>query len=427
MSDQKKKTIAKALFSEHSLGEGLLKGWWAQPSPDPKSPGILVHRYIESRKISSSQVFQIGEETRGGRLSLDTKNGLVTVGDHCLPYFDVIDSNLELLPGYARKIATRKGEPKKFMADTDGKRIPLIEGEKANGLGMVTVLDSGHIKLDGKIIPVAPKVFEIMLLAQDKSEAGGYLAYMNLKQPGSSRNMKNGIQGVYYPSKGEKPANFSERGADGEFYQTAKFWSTESSSSKALPNEAQKSQLADRMVSFGVKLVDAISDINDACKNAGATYNSLLKNIEYCEKKSKNAIKNSLSEIRPGYVRKAVKEGFVPHGPEQGKYSNVQVRPIEVANKEKEIYREKEALLKKELTIEEDLRLSGIDGVEFSDHPLYDRNDAPRVKELEKNLQEIQSNGWKNYLFTFLQGENTMHRERKKESKKEHKNESKGP
>lgn len=408
MSDQKRKTVAQAIYSEYSLGDGLLEGWWAQPSLDPSGPGILVHRNGRVHGL-----YRDGQETRGGQFVLDQKKGIVTVGDYCLPFFDVLDSSLNLLPGHAEKLAVRKGEPRKYMVEANGKRSRLVEGEVAAGLGLVSVLPNGHLQIGRSLIPVAPKSFEIMLLAQPKREMGGYLAYMNLKQPGSGKNMKDGIRGVYYPSQGSKPAHFSELGDDGDLYVTAKFWSTESKGSKAPPSDEDKTKIVAMMEALGVPSEQARADVEDACRTKGATFASLKANIDYCKDRAAKAVAEGKQPVRPAYVSKAIREGFVPHGPQQSKFANVQCRTLAAAMEERRLYREITTLDVKLSTIKEDVAIAGIEGASITDHPLYDPTDPEKLEELKARFKGFQEKSWKNYLFTFLVGQETVHRIKK--------------
>ena len=412
MANESKRPLAKALFTQYSVGPGLIEGWWAQPDGD----AIRVHR-----KDGSSKLVTIGEELPIGRVKLD--GPLLKVGERSLPYFNTEEKGLKLLEGYVRRTDKKKDGPKSFAAELPSGTRQIFEGQAPKGLDIVTVLDEGHVKCGKHIIPVASKEYELLLLVQQEAEKGGFRAYMNYKEPGSSRNMRDGIRGVYIKAKGKEPAKFCEVGPDGETYPTAVFWSTRGRKPK--PKDIK--QTVDDMVAFGVSREDAEKDVEYAITEHDARHEGLVQNIDYCKKRNKKAVEQGGKPLKAGYVRKAIQDGFVSYENAQTKFANVQSRPLDLAIREGAVYNGIQDIENKYERMKKELSDSGIDDAVLEDHWEFSPDDPEKVEEFNKELYQLQNNGWSSRLFAFLSGAQTMHRNMEAQPGHKYQAESKGP
>lgn len=243
----------KAIFTKHGLGDKVIKGCWAQKSGE---------RFILHRPDGSSVEVTEGQELRGGTVSVSKK--VVSIGEACIPLFECTEPNLKLASMYARSTRGKKGEPKVFMCDVEqnGKDVieRLVEGKNHRTYGKVEVLPNGNLKAGNTLIAVAPKEYEVLLLAepnesdpliQSYKDGKPLKARMVTKYPGQKE--PDTIHGYYFPGSPKKaadsgnqqsvdytPASFCEYGEDGHLYATAEFEDRNQSSPKDRSGDLDK-------------------------------------------------------------------------------------------------------------------------------------------------------------------------------------------
>jgi hypothetical protein len=76
---------------------------------------------------------------------------------------------------------------------------------------------------------------------------------------------------------------------------------------------SELTNVVNEMSNLKVKKPAAIEDVEYACTQHGATYVGLMKNIEYCKSQIEKRRKIGGEPIKPGYIRKAIRDGYIPY------------------------------------------------------------------------------------------------------------------
>lgn len=80
-------------------------------------------------------------------------------------------------------------------------------------------------------VAIKEKECEYQLSIYKDIERKGFVSYFNVLIPGKKQEeQKSGIKGILYPSVGKQPARFTQKAADGQYYNTASFFTSKGNS-----------------------------------------------------------------------------------------------------------------------------------------------------------------------------------------------------
>jgi len=214
MSEEKKKLLSKAFFTEYGVSktEKLLKGWEAVP---------LENDVYRVTRLDSTKVdIKIGQELPNIGAVKVNDEGNIEIGKY------TVLVGKGLISGMTAK-KTRKKDEYLFLRENK-RAIKALLGDNINGIGEIKGPDEfGNVVIGDGSVPVAKKIKELKLLIYNERHDDfktGYKCHFNVIEPGVNGSYENGIPGVFFPAKGNGPAKFCEIGDDGKTLQTAVFW-----------------------------------------------------------------------------------------------------------------------------------------------------------------------------------------------------------
>ncbi len=213
----KKTLLAKAFYSKHGFGDGLLTGWHAAAGENDS--------FVVVRNNGTKTRVHLGQEIAGvGAVSLFSR-GILQVGPNKI----LIGENLD--HQWRAKKLQRKGQY--LFKKPGGGTVRAQVGETIAGLGVLSEDTDKYGNLavvnDGKITRVAVEIkqLELKLLVYAEAHEGApsaHLSYFNLIEPGQTSRNSNGVRGAFFARRANAPAKFCEIDADGSMLNTAVFW-----------------------------------------------------------------------------------------------------------------------------------------------------------------------------------------------------------
>lgn len=220
-----KKLIGKFFHTKYGYGENHLEGWWAEQTGQKN---VRIHRK-NGTHIDMSE----GETVPSVSGSVQFMEDRVSVGDYVIPLFNLgaaKQDNLSYSELRARPVKASVKDKKAFIIESeDGSiRQKIHDGDFFKHLNsQVNLTDNGQLIAGQSLIAVHPLEYEINIVVFNERLNGGFRAFVNRKVPGNETNMRDGIEGSFFPKKGNTPANFSEMSAkDGQLHKTCILFAT---------------------------------------------------------------------------------------------------------------------------------------------------------------------------------------------------------
>lgn len=225
-----KKLIGKFFHTKYGYGDNHLEGWWAEQ----KGPTtVRIHR-----KNGTFRDMSEGETISSVSGSVQFLGDRVAVGDYVIPLFKLGPKEpsvedykpLSYSSLRARPVKSSMQGKKAFIVESeDGTlRQKVNEGDYFKPLqSEVELTDNNQLVAGNILIAVHPLEYEMNLVVFNEHLNGGFKAYFNRKVPGNETNMRDGIEGTFFPKKGKTPANFSEMSVrGGGLFKTGIFFET---------------------------------------------------------------------------------------------------------------------------------------------------------------------------------------------------------
>lgn len=216
MSNSNRKLQAKAFYANNSIGDNILSGWEAKPL-DENAFLVTRHDGTTRRVVVGESIPKVGEVSINSAGNLSVGNFTVVVG-------------VNLIPDWEAKPAKGKDNFRVNRPREAGGAFEVQLGGHVEGYGDVVMDEYGNLRVGEKSIRVARKQYEINLLvwniADDKQ---GFESVINLIEPGSKDNRRNGVYGSFKRTAMDsgQPAVFREKGPNGVLLNTAVFWPSE--------------------------------------------------------------------------------------------------------------------------------------------------------------------------------------------------------
>ncbi|WP_425263757.1 hypothetical protein [Vibrio owensii] len=209
--------LAKGYYTEHGTPANVLDGWEARKlSPQEIDEHInsdqvenassredLESSYLITRSDTTTLLVKENDivPNSGGALTIDA-NGDLIIGKY------KVFSGTNLIKGWHAKPSRGKSYN---IFKNNGEKIKAKLDEYVDGVGAITLGADGNLHANGRSIKVLKKTREIQLLVYKTQAEGGYNAYLNVIEPGSKANRKDGTKGIFIPAKNGQQASFAER------------------------------------------------------------------------------------------------------------------------------------------------------------------------------------------------------------------------
>lgn len=210
--------LAKGYYTEHGTPANVLVGWEARKLNNEEIEQQLQKSSAEGGNLTLEDMQSTYLITRSDTTTLLVKEndivpnagGALTVdpnGDLIIGKYKVLQGE-NLIKGWHAKPS--RGKSYNIFKE-NGEKIKAKLDEFVDGIGIITLGEDGNLHANGKSIKVLKKTREIQLLVYRTESEGGYNAYLNVIEPGSKANRKDGTKGVFMPAKGGQSARFTER------------------------------------------------------------------------------------------------------------------------------------------------------------------------------------------------------------------------